>query len=775
MKYKEIDILGTELDYKIGNFSVNIAEDNSDYDTYNIEPQPLYIFLTSKFPIGFDKDKVVLLNKTEIKLDDFDTFITNDDVVTVLSLPKEPFSSFLIGMVISLVVAYLIKILFPPHKPDTLPNSHSVYNANINQIQANIGEPIGIQYGQIRSYTKLIAPIYKILIEEQEYTIIHTCLGVGDYDIVNAFIGDTNINMFEAPALSYYKQGTGSKSGYLDSFRNIASTNYGLDTRMISLITHTIPEAAGTIPKVGKLTYNQRIPVSQYTYVDGATNITIYGVVYNFQAITFSIPNTGMGDIEPMVTIKMYDGAGSSGYYVVNPVNTIVDRIMVNYAFNGGIFSVDDKGNEESDTAKFQFNISEIDDNDVLTGYSYTENHNFQRATKSKFSSSVLVPVKPGRYKVKIVRLDTPSARGTKEGTIDGIFGFESDQGLTDVDSFTLISYIVKTNGQISGQSGTAVNIDTIRVGGNYSTLRDLVLDLWTNIDYGMGMSLEYLEIRGQLNNEISYVIDKRENVFDTINSVLKSFGYVIYPYLNKFIIKLETLMPYRSMVFSSKNTKEITFTYNLQADDDLVKGVKGKYLPKGEANLSTFYFPDDPSITDFDETILPGVNNIVDAQKICQFLYNKKTKILKTCSIKTDIEGLIPELYSRVGVATEYLENYITCEGYQLTTTTIQLSQYVTIDPSEDNSIVIYSSDGVAYDKMQVISSVPYTNTLTIIGGDTINFTNSFYVNIGLTTKVIEDYVITSIAPGKNDDDINRSMEVAITLMEYDESVYVY
>jgi len=685
----------------------------------------LYELLLEKFPNGFNVKTDVYVNKQLIEIDNYDMTLKENDLITVNQFIEW---NFVIQIAIAIVISMILAYLFKPKEPE-VGKSLSVYSTKSSQIEAKLGEPIQIQYGRIRQYTKLIAPAYKVYYENEEYNIIHTCIGVGNFDIYDTYIAETNINSFINPLVAYFKSGVGAKTNHLFNLRDQAIT-LGLYPSFVNMISHRVRE-------IENISFNE-------------TNDEI-------------------------------------GYSVINAKNTQIQFVMINLEFPSGISqTVSDTDimgvtttSQEADTASFQLILKEIDDFDVETGFVINRTFSITKNTISPYRHTYHEKIKLGRYKVYLKRTDLIGDQSSKACNIQEILGMEAEEGLEYANDYSLISFVVKTSKEISGTAGITINIDCERkTDGSitYNTLLDFVKDIWTNTTYGMGESLTYLDIREQLDEEIGLVLDKKENAFDTLNSVLKSFGYMIYPYLNKFVIRKEKAQYYRKLIFSKKNCQEIQFSYKIQDDDEKVQGIKARYLKKGEINFENVYFPpvDNPDIVDYDETVLMGVNDEQKAKDIATFIYDKKRLTQKQCTIKTDLEGLIPEIGDRVGVSTEYIDDFITVEARDINANIITLKQKVNFKANVKYYVLIETVSNISYqiEPINIFTVETFTDTITLTNSAYV-IEEMFFVSIGDRIEVIEDYLLTDIQPSEMNENLNKPTEVSLVLREYVENIY--
>lgn len=480
--------------------------------------------------------------------------------------------------------------------------------------------------------------------------------------------------------------------------------------------------------------------------------------------------------------------AGETGWTVVNANNTQISMCLINLNFRAGIFGVGDDepnwlgqggniGDDITATVKFEFHFREIDEEDVPTGFSKVIPLTYIEKTRIQQGRTIEVLLKIGRYQIKVVRLDTKLKNDQKDAVLESVIGLEPTSRLENSANYSLVSFLVKSNVGLTEDSGFFMNLDVSRridSNSQYKTLRDFVIDIWTNDKYGMNEDLSYLDMRDEMDEEISLLCDKSENAFDLLNQVLKSFGYRIYPYLNHFVIKKEEAINYRSMIFSSKNTDKITFSYNIPDDLEIIKGVKCQYIPEDELNLESYYFPDD-NRPDYDTTLLMGVNSKEQAKKMATFIYDKRIKLIKNCQVSTDLEGIVPEIGSKVGVSTEYLDDVLAATGKEVLGNVITLRQEVELKANTQYYAIIETISNTSTEIFQVEQVLIDTMTNEIISLDPIfEIDEEFFVTIGDKVNVVEDFLITYIEPGEMDEDLSSPTKVNLVLQEYVEDIYL-
>lgn len=682
----------------------------------------LYEFLLKKYPEGFKEAKQVFVNGKEIKVENFDIKLKENDLITVAELPNYQILIMILVMIVISIVMYLI---MKPKKPyQTAQNS--VYSAKQTQIRAAYGDAIQIQYGRFRHYPKMIAEPYTFFYNNEEYHLVHTCCGTGNFNINKIYLNETGIeNLLDNTQVQYYfLNGSVNKTGYAERFKDM---NVNLK-KYLGFTVHKPEELSGI-------------------------------------------------DLNPVESSNR-----QIGYTIINANNSKINKILINFDFNQGIFYVSDENQDESAAVNIVIGVREIDENDNELPYYFEKVYSFSKNQRTPFRDTVLIDIKSGRYKIKIIRTDGVRKNETKNCNLVSVVGIEDKDYLENTKNLAIGSFLVKVGEGFSKSSGLKINVDLTRTQETiynqvyrFNTLYDLVKDIWTNPTYGMkNIDLSYLDIRAELNEPVNVIFDKKDNAFEQLSAVLKSFGYIIYPYLSHYVIRKEEKIDYRSIIFSSKNTKSITKNIKINDNKERFDGVSGKYMPLGEVNTDTINYPIGKD--SYDDTLLLGVSDFITAQKALIRFYNKKTKQLKSCSIKTDLEGFIPEIGSRVGVSNEYINENLSILGESIIDGVVVLQQKYDFKANTDYYFQIDTINNEQFNIMKVVNFPvdTFTDTFEIENNFmSLDSDNAFVVHIGDRIEIIEDYIITDIKPSEMGTSLTEYCEVNLICKEYVESIY--
>lgn len=351
---------------------------------------------------------------------------------------------------------------------------------------------------------------------------------------------------------------------------------------------------------------------------------------------------------------------------------------------------------------------------------------------------------------------------------ISSVYGFDTTQDSSKLSEVSTASFLLQVSSKTSSASGLKINVDCERTDVG-DTLYDFITDIWTNSRYGMNEKLEYLEMRGQLKEKISLLLDTQETAYDQITNVLKSFGYLFYPFLTKFIIKKKEPQPYNKMIFTSKNTSKITFTYALKDRYEESRGLMGRYLKQGEIVYSNYYFPE--RMDKYEEVMLYGVSDEDTARKAIRELYFQSAKVVKTATIETSLIGIIPELNDRVGIATEYIDGNYVCEVTEISGNNIRINQSFDFKENENYFCqVINVKDGSQrYPIVKIVNPKKFINYFSIVESiGEVDISDGIVVMIGNKKEIVEPYIVKNIELSELSFSTEKPITATLSLQEY-------
>jgi len=143
-------------------------------------------FLVDKYPKGFDKPTDISINGLEIKVENYDTPLNDNDIIVLLdrtALPVGLIGGWLItalaNLAISVTLSYIANKLFAPDAPEEQAQASTVYNVASGQNSARYGSPVPVIYGKVRMYPSMIVQPYYRYDDNIEYLYHVLCVSQG--------------------------------------------------------------------------------------------------------------------------------------------------------------------------------------------------------------------------------------------------------------------------------------------------------------------------------------------------------------------------------------------------------------------------------------------------------------------------------------------------------------------------------------------------------------------------------------------------------------------
>ena len=401
---------------------------------------------------------------------------------------------------------------------------------------------------------------------------------------------------------------------------------------------------------------------------------------------------------------------------------------------------------------------------------------------KQPIRLSGYIPVDPGYYKVRVIR---NKAANFNNGKVSDNFNITRVIGVYNMNpsykDVSLLAVRVSSNFQFSQSSALSINAlvrKKSELKDSYFpyqlTLRDFVLDVWTNKKVGLGADRNDLDIRVDLNENCNLVLDGLDVGINVLQDVLKGYGYVMYPSNNTYVIDKDGPISERAYIFYEGNYKSISFNYSIPQNLEQGDGIKVKYFKQGQLELSDFTYPlnaQNPT-----EVVLRGLSHSSIAEATAKRMHKKNTQRGKTCTIETDLEGMIPELNSRVGIVSKYIKDSITVG--------IDKVEHLTINNQIQTKITL--SDRIQFKDvfnkcLMLDKNLKGTTRHDIeISNEDRNYViipyyveidNEQIITVGVEGDVIEDFILEIITPSQ--DEAGNITSVKLNLVEYNPSVF--
>ena len=290
-----------------------------DIDTFNYQCERVIDYLIDKYPLGVNSPYTIFLNDKKLEVNDFDTEVSTDDVLTFIMHPKiaaafglTGIAAYLVNFAVATAISYAVGQIFKPDVPDIgLGSSQrsnnkqsSVYNLNSQQNVQRLGQPIPVHYGRVRVYPSLLEAPYYRYEDNEQYLYQLMCIGAGKYRLNDIFVSDTTSSDISTETFQY-------ETIYESSFANIENA-------------------------IGDASYHQRVrtvPEVSTLEVRGTPQKSEMYLSFSGSTITFGQYNGGVyPDISSLALgsqIIISNSDSNDGTYTVQSVDLINHTVTV--------------------------------------------------------------------------------------------------------------------------------------------------------------------------------------------------------------------------------------------------------------------------------------------------------------------------------------------------------------------------------------------------------------------------------------------------------------
>jgi hypothetical protein len=185
--------------------------DSQSKEEYQIEPGTRLIdFLQANFPSGFKGAIRTYVGIEELQADDLDYEVKEYDQVTILVMPADPatLGVLVLKALVAVAIGYVIGLIFKPKIPGGFngPEESSVYSLSPTRNQARLGQPVTVHYGKVSFPPDFASAPYSYNYSgsNDQYVDELLCLGQGEFDIDEIFIGDTPVSIIEPGTVAWW-------------------------------------------------------------------------------------------------------------------------------------------------------------------------------------------------------------------------------------------------------------------------------------------------------------------------------------------------------------------------------------------------------------------------------------------------------------------------------------------------------------------------------------------------------------------------------------------
>lgn len=610
---------------------------------------PVIDWLQSEHPHGFGMPIRFYINGEEKPLEELDYRMREDDVAVIALMPGDPGTITLGAILTQLAIAailsaasFAINYFFfqPKERAGRKGDEVSVYDVSTDQNAARIGDAIPVVYGTVLTSPDYVAQPYSFYDWDQtnynslyngvEYLSLLLCVGQGNIDVTNVYLGDT-----------------------------------GAQT-----------------PDVGVVTWRAFKP-SEHRSTPGVIGSAMGFGFYENVVTSPEVSNQ-----------EFVNAGDAAGYFATAKPGIIGQEIAIDIVWPSGLFDVGDEGNMVGREVNFTVYYQELDDNDnrigpeynytiyasTSSGYSISGPYMNTASTSSesaKNKTAITSPIrhtyriyapKGARWAVKLVRNTNPpnAKNGTDRFVWTGLRLLGWFPSATAYGDVTLLAVRVKASQGLGADASVRIRVKATRrlVRPNGSSeaqstnAADAFADVYTNTTYGANRPRSELDIAALLtlrskwsSYQFNHVFRDRITVWEALRTITTPFGAEPLPVGPVMSAAQDGVKSVRSMLFTDANIVDGTMNVDYSWDEEgAADGVEIEYLdPKDFRPVYTRW----PTTSlRPDQYQLPGVTSATHAAQYARLVWQRRQGQRKRITFETEMEGLLLQLGDRIGVA---------------------------------------------------------------------------------------------------------------------------
>lgn len=709
---------------------------------------PVIDWLQAEHPHGFGMPIRFYVNGKEQDLDDLDYRAGEDDVVVIALMPGvETLAVIGVQLLIAAVVSaasFAINYFFfqPKERAGRTAEEVTVYDVSSDQNAARLGDPIPIIYGTVLTSPDYVAQPYSwydwgqsnysSLYNGVEYLDLLLCVGQGNVDVSQIYLGDTQ----------------------------------------------------SSTPDVGVVTWRAFKPL-EHRSSPGVIGSAMGGGFYENVVTSPEVSNQ-----------EFVNAGDAAGYFATAKPGIIGQQIEIDIIWPSGLFDIDGGSNAGDVVGRrvdFTVYYQELDDADNRIGpeYSYT----IYASTKSNesvtgpYSNTISTPSegarnktaltapirrtyriyapKGARWAVKVIRNTSPpnAKNGTDRFVWTGLRLFAWFPVPTAYGDVTLLAVRVKASQGLGADASVRIRVKAtrrlVRPNGSSEAQStngaDAFADVYTNTSYGAARPRTELDLTTLLtlrakwaSYQFNHVFRDRITVWEALRTITLPFGAEPLPVGPVMSVAQDGVKSVRSMLFTDANIIEASMNVSYSWDEESVSdGVEVEYLDPKDFRPVYTRWP--TSSLRPDQYQLPGVTNATHAAQFARLVWQRRQGQRKRITFETELEGLLLQLGDRIGVAHNVPKwgdsgNIIAVAGNILTVDhdldwSGGTKQILLRKPDGGVTNAITVTRGTADNKVVLPSSPP--TTINVDNGfDTTSFA------FGSAATLVRDFVVSTVTP---------------------------
>ena len=396
--------------------------------------------------------------------------------------------------------------------------------------------------------------------------------------------------------------------------------------------------------------------------------------ISSFKEITYKVINPGESNTlfdEDVVTSAEVAGQELlkdmiSGGFVLNPSESVVNKIEIDVACQRGLYYANDSGGLNSKTVQWRVDARLIDDEDTALGDWFTlGTESLTGATVNGIYRTYTYSVAQGRYEVRATRLDDKDENSRAGHEIRWISAKGYVVSDKDYGNVTLLAVIMKATDNLSQRSSRLINcvvtrkLKTWTPSGGWSGLTATRSIAWAladilKADYGAKLTDKSIDLNAlyQLDQKwnsrgdtFNAVFDSKLTVYEALSRVAKVGRAVAFIQggIVRFVRDEPKTIPVA--LFGPRNIVKNTLSIQyIMPSEDTADSVCVEYFSENTWKTSEVTGTFSGSTSDKTATVeLFGCTNKAQALREAVYMALANRYRRRIVTFTTELEGLIP------------------------------------------------------------------------------------------------------------------------------------
>ena len=603
-------------------------------ELYPLAPgTPVIDWLQAEHPRGFGMPIRFYFNGHEKPLDDLDCPVGEDDVAVIALMPAEPISltalavQFLIAAALT-AASYFATQAFAPKESQgksAKGERRSAYELSADQNAAKIGDAVPVVYGTVLTTPDYITQPYTWFqwsladISEPfngiQYLDIIMCIGQGNIDVSDVFVGDTDVTTLPAGVVTY---------------------------QVFKPAQHRSQMGVIAAAMAGDFFEN---------------------VVTSLEVSNQELPTPGT----------------TAGYFATCKPGQKGSRFQLDFTCPSGLYFVDANNDDiDPFSVDLTVNWVELDDNDNQIGTVYSQVVQISSFAPGAINTAemnspirrtfTVTAAKSARWAVKVTRVTYTAKpqKGASQVIWSGLKLILDNVAGTVYGNVTLMACRIKASRGLGTDAAVRIRVKATRrltppTGGTEAQSTngaDAFADAYVNTVYGANRPRSELDtttltsLRTKwASYQFNHVFRERITVWEALRTITTPFGAEPLPLGPIMSVAQDGVKTVRSALFTDANIVADTMSVSYSFDEEgAADGVEIEYLDPKDFRQVYSTYPTTASRPD--RFALPGVTSATHAAQYARLTWQRSQQQRKRITFDTELEGLLLQLGDRIGVS---------------------------------------------------------------------------------------------------------------------------